>query len=92
MVAINVDGLSQIGGHNSLADIEHGIPHLLNTMDQEQPRHQVFRMFPALQSRGVFFYQFFAGLVQARLDLADPEGQPGVVSMDRLFNPVKPAG
>ena len=49
-------------------------------------------MFLALQPCSVFSYQFLAGLVQARLDSANPEGQPGVVTTDRSFNPVNPPG
>ena len=91
MVAVNINGLPQVGGYNRFADIEHGIAHLLNAMDQEQTCHQILGMFSALQSRGVFFYPFLAGLVHARLDAANLECQRSVITTDRLFNPVKPA-
>ena len=90
MVAVGVEGLPQVGGNNGLADIEHGVPHLLDAVDHEQPGHQVFRMFLALQPRGVFFHQLLAVPVQARLYPANLEGQPGIVLTDRRFNPVKP--
>ena len=91
MVAVNVDWLPQVGGYNGFADIEHGIPHLLDAMGNEQPGHQLFRAFLPLQSRSVFFHQFLTRLVQVDLDLANLEGQPGVAATDRGFNPVKPS-
>ena len=44
MVAVSVEGLPQVGGNNGLADIEHGVPHLLDAMDHEHAQEiRVFR-------------------------------------------------